>query len=150
MEDVMSEPKQPQFTPEQAFDFLSRMWNPVAFAAAMMPGGAGSGAASSAAFNSMLGPAAMFATLDPKEVERKIQELRTVEGWLSMNVSMLQMTIRTLELQKASLEALRASTTPPPRPAPEARAAPESAPSMPAQGAAKTQAKATPPKPASK
>jgi hypothetical protein len=149
MEDVMSEPKQPQFSPEQAFDFLSRMWNPVAIAAAMMPGGSGSGAASSAAFSSMLGPAAMFATLDPNEVERKIQDLRTVEGWLSMNVSMLQMTIRTLELQKASLEALRANAAPPPRTAPEPPAR-ESPPARSSQEPAKTQAKTTPPKPASK
>ena len=144
----MSEPKQPQFSPEQAFDFLSRMWNPVAFAASMMPGGAG--AASNAAFNSMLGPAAMFATLDPNEVERKIQDLRTVEGWLSMNVSMLQMTIRTLELQKASLEALRANAAPPPRTAPEPPAARESPPARSSQEPAKTQGKTTSPKPASK
>ena|SRR5438093_9562829 len=119
----MSEEKKPQFTPEQAFDFLSRMWNPIAFAAGAMPAAAsaattaataasGSLASSAAQFAPLMGPAALFATLDPKEVERRIQELKTVEGWLTMNTSMVQMTIKTLELQKTSLEALHASTAP--------------------------------------
>jgi hypothetical protein len=52
-------------------------------------------------------PAAMFAALDPVEIERKIGELRVIENWLTMSVGMMQMSIKTLELQKASLEALR-------------------------------------------
>jgi hypothetical protein len=52
-------------------------------------------------------PAMMFAALDPAEVERKIGELRVVENWLAMSLSMMQMSIKTLELQKASLEAMR-------------------------------------------
>ena len=52
-------------------------------------------------------PAAMFATLDPAELERKIGELRIVEGWLQMSLNMMQLSIKTMELQKASLEALR-------------------------------------------
>ena len=49
----------------------------------------------------------MFAALDPAEVQRKIDDLRVVENWLSMSLSMMQMSIKTLELQKASLEALQ-------------------------------------------
>jgi hypothetical protein len=49
----------------------------------------------------------MFAALDPAEVERKIGELRVVENWLAMSLAMMQMSIKTLELQKASLEAMR-------------------------------------------
>ena len=52
-------------------------------------------------------PAAMFATLDPAELERKIGELRIVEGWLQMSLNLMQLSIKTMELQKASLEALR-------------------------------------------
>ena len=63
-------------------------------------------------------PAAMFATLDPAEIERKIGELRVIEGWLQMSLNLMQMSIKTMELQKASLEALRAPpAAPPPRPA---------------------------------
>jgi hypothetical protein len=54
-------------------------------------------------------PAAMFPTLDPAELERKIDELRIVEGWLQMSLNLMQLSIKTMELQKASLEALRGS-----------------------------------------
>ena len=57
-------------------------------------------------------PAAMFAALDPVEVERKINELRIIEGWLAMSLNMMQMSIKTMELQKASLEAMRAGHAP--------------------------------------
>ncbi|MCC7325379.1 MAG: hypothetical protein IT521_01055 [Burkholderiales bacterium] len=52
-------------------------------------------------------PATMFAALDPAELDRKIEELKIIENWLTMSVNMMQMSIKTLELQKASLEALR-------------------------------------------
>jgi hypothetical protein len=67
-------------------------------AAPQMPGGA-----------PFPNPAAMFAALDPVEIERKIAELRIIENWLAMSVSMMQMSIKTMELQKASLEAMRGS-----------------------------------------
>jgi len=54
-------------------------------------------------------PAAMFAVLDPLEIDCKIAELRIIEKWLTMSVSMMQMSIKTMELQKASLEAMRGS-----------------------------------------
>lgn len=54
-------------------------------------------------------PAAMFAALDPAEVERKIGELKVIEGWLAMSLNLIQMSIKTLELQLASLEALQGS-----------------------------------------
>ena len=53
-------------------------------------------------------PAAMLAALDPIEVERKIGELKIIEGWLAMSLNLMQMSIKTLELQHASLEALHA------------------------------------------
>ena len=53
----------------------------------------------------------MFATLDPAELERKIVELRVIEGWLQMSLNLMQMSIKTMELQKVSLEALRTPAT---------------------------------------
>ena len=50
----------------------------------------------------------MFAALDPAEIERRIYELKIIEGWLAMSLNMMQMSIKTMELQKASLEAMRA------------------------------------------
>ncbi len=61
------------------------------------------------------GPAAyhaVFPALDPAELDRKIAELRVVENWLAMSLSMMQMSIKTMELQKASLEAMRAAGAP--------------------------------------
>ena len=53
----------------------------------------------------------MFATLDPDELGRKIDELKVIESWLQMSLNMMQLSIKTMELQKASLEALRGSPT---------------------------------------
>lgn len=50
--------------------------------------------------------------LSEEEIERKILECKTVEQWLTMQVGMLQMTIKTLELQKASLHAFRQGMEP--------------------------------------
>lgn len=50
--------------------------------------------------------------LTEEEIERKILECRTVEQWLTMQVGMLQMTIKTLELQKAGLQAFRQGVDP--------------------------------------
>lgn len=99
----MSQP----FTPEEAFDFLQKMWNPLAFGM----GGTGT-AAGMPGMPNLGGPTGMMLSLDPAEIERKIQELKVVENWLAMNATLLQTTIKTLELQKVSLEALRAAHAP--------------------------------------
>ena len=104
-------------TPQQALEFMQKMWNPFGvpmpgFGMPGMPQAAPAGTPGGTA--GMPGmpfpnPAMMFAALDPAEVERKIGELRVIENWLAMSLSMMQMSIKTLELQKASLEALRGS-----------------------------------------
>jgi hypothetical protein len=63
-------------------------------------------------------PLAMFVTLDPAEVDKKIGELRVIENWLTMSLNFMQMSVKTLELQKASLEALRAGAAAAAEPAP--------------------------------
>lgn len=42
-----------------------------------------------------------------EEIERKLAELRVVEGWLTMNLGMLSMQIKTLEIQKVAVAALK-------------------------------------------
>jgi len=105
--DPQGAPKFP-FSPQDALEFMQRMWNPLGIA---VPGFAAAGAtpSSGAASPAMPFPmpAAMFAALDPAEIDRKIAELRIIENWLTMSVSMMQMSIKTMELQKASLEAMR-------------------------------------------
>lgn len=94
----------PSFTPQQAFEFMQKMWNPFGFPLpGMMPSAPMPGAAPP-----FPNPMAMFASIDPSEIDRKIVELRVIENWLSMSLNVMQMSIKTLELQKASLEALRA------------------------------------------
>ncbi|HTY03300.1 MAG TPA: PhaM family polyhydroxyalkanoate granule multifunctional regulatory protein [Rhodocyclaceae bacterium] len=58
-------------------------------------------------------PGMVTPTLDTDELGRRITDLKAVEGWLKNNLSMLQMTIQGLEMQRATLAALRAMSQPP-------------------------------------
>lgn len=75
---------------KELFEFFQKMWNPMSFP---IPG--------------MFQP-----TMDVAEVEKKIRELQAVEGWLKMNLNFLQMTLKTLEMQKSALESIHDSTRP--------------------------------------
>ena len=102
-EDMSDTP--PSFTPQQALEFMQRKWNPFGMP---IPGFTPPSAAGAApAGMPFPNPAAMFATLDPAEIDKKIAELRVIENWLTMSTNFMQMSIKTLELQKASLEAMR-------------------------------------------
>ncbi|HSN32397.1 MAG TPA: PhaM family polyhydroxyalkanoate granule multifunctional regulatory protein [Ideonella sp.] len=46
-------------------------------------------------------------TLDPDELEKRIEELRTVQFWLEQNAKMLGATIQALEVQRMTLSALK-------------------------------------------
>ncbi len=46
-------------------------------------------------------------TLDPKELEKRIEELRTVQFWLEQNARMLAATIQALEVQRMTLSTLK-------------------------------------------
>ncbi len=84
-------------------------------------------------------PAWSMPTLDPQELDKRIQDLRTVQFWLEQNARMIAMTIQGLEVQKMTLstlqgmnvsmdavrDALRARTTEAAAPAPEPPATPE-------------------------
>lgn len=71
--------------PQDPFEMLRKMWS-----AAPVPG------------MSMMPP-----MLDAGEIDKRISDLRSVENWLSMNLSMLRMSIQGLEVQKATLSAFR-------------------------------------------
>lgn len=94
-----------EFTPAEAMEFFQKMWNPLGLP---MPGMM-TGAVPGMPPFMPLPPGATnpFATFDPAEVEKKIAEFKAIETWLNMQIGMLQMTIKTLEMQKSSLEALR-------------------------------------------
>ncbi len=76
-----------QDIPKDFLDFMQKMWNPMSFP---LPG--------------MITP-----TVDIEEIDKKIGELKAVVTWLTMNTGFVQMTIKTLEMQKDALESLRAA-----------------------------------------
>src|SRR4030095_1712051 len=46
-------------------------------------------------------------TLDPAEIDKRIEELRTVQFWLEQNAPMLAATIQALEVQRMTLSTLK-------------------------------------------
>ena len=80
--------QQPEL-PKDWLEYMQKMWNPMSFP---MPG---------------MG----MPTVNVGEVEKKIAELKAVETWLTMQVGFVQMTVKTLEMQKAALESLSAGVS---------------------------------------
>lgn len=76
-----------QNTPKDFFEFMQKMWNPTGFP---IPG--------------MIAP-----TMNLEDIDKKIAELKAVETWLTMNTGFVQMTVKTLEMQRAGLESLQAA-----------------------------------------
>ncbi|HYB49784.1 MAG TPA: PhaM family polyhydroxyalkanoate granule multifunctional regulatory protein [Burkholderiaceae bacterium] len=68
-------------------------------------------------------PSMMMPTLDVKELEKRIADLRSVEHWLNLNLSLLRTTIQGLEMQRTTLAAWQALGTPSAAPASAAGAA---------------------------
>ena len=77
---------------KELWEFFQKMWNPLSFP---IPG--------------MFTPA-----MSVEEVDKKIAELKSVENWLKMNLGFLQMTVKTLEMQRSSLQILQESAKPSP------------------------------------
>jgi len=57
-------------------------------------------------------PGMAVPTFDPKEVEKRITELRSLEAWLNMNLNMIKLSIQGLELQRAALQAMKDVASP--------------------------------------
>ena len=53
-------------------------------------------------------PGFVTPTLDVGELDKRITDLKAVEGWLRMNLSMLQMTIQGLEMQRSTVSTMQA------------------------------------------
>ena len=58
-------------------------------------------------FNQWVAP-----TLDPQELDKRIDELRTVQFWLENKARMLTATIQALEVQRMTLSTLHAMNVP--------------------------------------
>jgi len=75
-----------QNPPQDPFEIFRRLWGPLGLPV----------------------PGMAMPTFDPKEVEKRIADLRSVETWLSMNLNMVRFAIQGLEVQRAALLAMRA------------------------------------------
>ena len=53
-------------------------------------------------------PGMVAPTFDVDELDKRIKDMKAVEGWLRMNLSMLQMTIQGLEMQRTTVGAVEA------------------------------------------
>ena len=73
-------------------------------------------------------PGLVTPTLDTNELDKRITDLKAVEGWLKTNLGMLQMTIQSLEMQRATLSAFQAISQS--ASSPEAQANPFANPAM--------------------
>ncbi|MFU2488149.1 PhaM family polyhydroxyalkanoate granule multifunctional regulatory protein [Thauera sp. WH-1] len=53
-------------------------------------------------------PGMVTPTLDVDELDKRIADMKAVEGWLKMNLNMLQMSTQGLEMQRAAIAAVKA------------------------------------------
>lgn len=70
------------------FEFMKNLWSSVKLPGMSMPGMA-------------------MPSMSPEEVDKQIADLKAVESWLQVNMNMLRGSIQALEVQSATLSALR-------------------------------------------
>lgn len=58
-------------------------------------------------FGAGIGGGAGMPTLNIEDLDKRIQDLKSVENWLQLNMSVLRNTIQGLEVQRATLAALQ-------------------------------------------
>lgn len=54
-------------------------------------------------------PGMVMPSFDTAELDKRIADLKAVEGWLQMNLGMLQTTIQGLEMQRSTVAAMQAA-----------------------------------------
>jgi len=74
-----------QKAPQDPFELFRRLWGPLGVPV----------------------PGMAMPTLDPQELDKRIQELKSVEMWLNMNLNVLRTAIQGLEMQKAGLQQMQ-------------------------------------------
>jgi hypothetical protein len=76
--------------PQDPFEMFRRLWGPLGLPV----------------------PGMAMPTLDPKEVAKRVAELRSVENWLQVNLNMVRFAIQGLEVQHSALLAMGAGAEP--------------------------------------
>lgn len=85
------------------FEFVKQLWGQMAVPGFGLAGLSGNP-----------GPAAggmQMPSFDPKELEKRLAELKQVKQWLEMNLNMMGLQINTLEMQLATMNGLSAAST---------------------------------------
>ncbi len=77
--------------PFNPFEFLTTPWAGLASGQGLPPGGS-------------------FNPTDLQDLDRRIQELKAVEQWLSLNLNLLKTTIQTMEVQRGTIAAIQSFT----------------------------------------
>jgi len=89
----------PEFN--QSLEMFKTMWGQGA------PGQAGQFPFTTDASKAAGGFGAAFPGLDVDELEKRIKDLKSVENWLNLNLNILKSTIQGLEVQHATMMALK-------------------------------------------
>ncbi len=76
------------------FEFVKQLWGQMAVPGFGLTAGSGGGAG-------MAG--LQMPSFDPKELEKRLAELKQVKQWLEMNLNMMGLQINTLEMQLAGM-----------------------------------------------
>lgn len=74
-------------------DFVKNLWSGMGIPGMNMPG--------------MNVPGMVMPTLSVEEINKKISDLKAVESWLGLNMTMLRSTIQALEVQSATIATLQ-------------------------------------------
>jgi hypothetical protein len=78
-----------QNPPQDPFEMFRRLWGPLGVPV----------------------PGMAMPTMDPREVEKRIADLKSVEAWLAMNLNMVRFAIQGLDMQRSALEAMKSGTS---------------------------------------
>jgi hypothetical protein len=78
-----------QTSPQDPFEIFRRLWGPLGVPV----------------------PGMAMPTMDPKEVDKRVADLKSVETWLQMNLNMVRFAIQGLEVQRAALAAMKSGTS---------------------------------------
>ncbi|WP_027802541.1 PhaM family polyhydroxyalkanoate granule multifunctional regulatory protein [Paraburkholderia dilworthii] len=103
-----STPPFPGFPGFPPAEMLERMWGMMRLSpfGSAFPGGAQPGAGLGPSLSMMSDMMAPLTNVE--ELDKRITDMRAVEQWLKLNLSMLQSAIQALEVQRATLATLRA------------------------------------------
>ena len=84
--------------PADPFEFVKNLWGQMAVPGFGLTANVGAGGAQMPSF-------------DPKELEKRLAELKQVKQWLEMNLNMMGLQINTIEMQLAAMNGLNDAST---------------------------------------